>query len=115
MHGVEEAGAGVDLGAAVEPGLGDVDARRLGLDRRIERVADRDAVEAVIMIDREADIVLARDPGCAGGDVPGFRGAVRQAAANIGERADIRVGAGQRLGAERGDKRVAADFEIVGL
>src|SRR5207237_4475102 len=75
VDGVEEARTGIDLGAAVDPRLGDVDARRLRLDGGIQRVADRDAVKAVIMIDREADIVLARDPGGAGSDVPGFRGA----------------------------------------
>ena len=69
----------------------------LRLGAGLQRIADRHAVEAVVAVDREADIVAAVDPGEARGEVRRLGRAVGQMSLQIGERTHLRIRARQRL------------------
>ena len=98
-----------EIGAEVGAGLAAVDGRLLGLFRRIEREADRHAVTEGMMADRDADVGVAVHISDAAGDIADGAGGVRQRALEIGERANVGIGAGQRFLAERLRKDEAAD------
>ena len=65
------------------------------------------------MIVGDADIEVAVDVGEAPGDVVQAPFGVWQRVLQLGERADVRVGAGQGLAAKPLGKDMAADVEVV--
>ena len=81
---------------------------RFGLDRRIERIADRHAVEAVVARDREAQAAAVVDDRRAGGNVPGACRGVGNFALETGRRLDVGIGARRGLRAQFGSQHIAA-------
>ena len=120
---VEQAAAGVDLGAGVDAVLQQAEARRLLLLPGLCGIADRHAVEAVVVAVGQADVAVLADVGGADARGPGLAGGVGQVAAHrgVGGEVDWFVGIGrklarcQRLRAQRRGQRVAADAQVVGL
>ena len=104
-----------DLRGEIDAGLLEVDQgvghRRIG----IEGEACGQAVAAFRMADRQAEMRVVKHEGRAARDVPGLRGAVRQHAPQLGERADIRIGRGLRGGALLRRQHEAADVQIAGV
>ena len=124
---LDEAAARPDLGAAVEPILLEVEARRLLLLARTDRIADRYAVDAVIMAVGEAEMACIGDDRGAHARGPRPAERVGQPAGQRGVAREIdgfvrvfRVGGGQGGGRQRllpraARQDVTADLEIVAL
>ena len=72
----EKAVGDIDFAAQIGAILADVETHGFGLDRGIEREADRHAVEAVVVAERDAQIAALAHIGSAAGDFPGARRAV---------------------------------------
>src|SRR5258705_3079102 len=104
-----------DFGAGIVASLFKINGRRFGLDRRIERVTDRNSVFLGVAGDRETDVQIAVD--ISGADRAFARAGfgIGQLAFEIGERLDVGVGAGERLLAQGLGEDMAADFEVVGV
>lgn len=113
--GVDQIAMRRDFGAQVNAILLQMEANILRLDIRIERVAQRHAVEAVIAAVRHAEIAAGADIGATDCCFPGARGTVGQLAAQIGEVLYFWIAAGGGLCAERRGQDVVAGVEVAGL
>jgi len=114
LENLEEA-ADRHVRAQIAAGLAAIEHRGFGLLVGIEREADRDAVFEGVMADRDADVEIAVDVRDAARDIADSPGGVRQLVLQIGERGDVRVGAGEGLLAQWPGQHVAANVEVVEL
>jgi hypothetical protein len=108
-----EGAAQRDFGARVVARLVDVDVGALGFDRRVERKALGDAIECGVAGDRGADVERAIDVGERARALERAAVAVGQIALQVGERANVGVGAGRGLAAERLGEDETAGAQVV--
>ena len=104
-----------NVGAKVGAGLAAVDRGLLGFLAGLEREADRDAVIERVMADRDADVGVAVHIGEAAGDVGDAPAGIGKRVLEVGERADVRVGAGESLFAQGLREDEASNVEVVVL
>src|SRR3546814_8440857 len=104
---VQEAAASIDLSPQIGARLVHVQPHILRLCRRIERIAEGNAIKAVEMADREAQITAFCDKGYAPRNIPGPRGAVGELAFEVSPSSNSGIAAPGRLSPERGRQDMA--------